>query len=224
MKNINLNHHIQKRIFNRLVGAQSLRYSELKPKEIEANLFMYHLKELIKQGLVEKHEKQYQLTEEGKLIATRFSIRESGLRLMPSTLSIIYLHNPKGETLLYERKRQPYIGAIGFPSGKIHAGETLQLAAYRELEEKCGYQTTEVQLQLKGTFSLVSQNDAFIDNHVIGFVWQGTVESTKIHQNHAGETFWAQWQEQDYSKFIPGFKEIVEACSQPHPFNLDLKL
>ncbi|MCA9348553.1 NUDIX domain-containing protein [Candidatus Saccharibacteria bacterium] len=223
MKQIDISHHIQRRIFNRLVGAESMRYSELKPKELEANAFMYHLNELIKAGLVEKQDKQYQLTETGKALATRFSIRESGIRLMPTTLSVIYLHSQDEQTLLYRRKRQPYIDALGFPSGKIHLGETLEEAAYRELEEKCGYQPKEVKLTLKGEFSLVSRRDKFIENHVIGHLWEGMVIDKKTHTNHAGETYWADWQAEDYSQFIPGFKELIEASKQSNQFVLDLK-
>lgn len=221
-------HHIQKKIFNALVRGHEMRYSEIKPKEVEANLFMYHLNELIKAGLVEKHEKLYRLTQKGKLMATRYSLRQQDIRLMPSTLSVIFLTAADGQVLLYERARQPYLGSLGAPSGKIHFGETLREAAERELVEKCGYTAGVVGLTLRGEFSLVSfeaNGEQNLQNHILGHVWTGQVgDDKRAHQNHAGKTFWANWEKQDYGKFIPGYKEIVEAInSSGKHFILDLK-
>lgn len=219
-----LSHHIQKTLFKSLVEADSLRYSQLKPKGLEPNLFMYHLKELIKFGYVEKVSAGYSLTNKGKELATRFSVRETLIREMPSTITVVKLRAEDGQTLLYRRQRQPYIGALGFPSGKIHLGETLKVAAERELLEKCNYKAAEVKLKIRGEFSLVTTNGDFINNHVLGHVWEGQVgKNKKEFDNPAGQTFWADWQKQDYSKFISGFKEIVEACqNNDQQFVLDM--
>jgi ADP-ribose pyrophosphatase YjhB (NUDIX family) len=222
MKDVVPEHHIQKRIFNRLVGATSMRYSELRPKELEANLFMYHLKELIKMGLVEKGESGYTLTKNGRSTATRFSIREQGIRIMPSTISVIALRAEDGDWLLYRRKRQPYIDSLGFPSGKIHLGDKLIDAAYRELDEKCGYVRDEVDLTYRGVFNLVEHEPNNLKNHIIGHVWTGKVKEKKVFQNHAGETFWGDWEAYAYKEFIPGIKEIITALERPEFFGLDL--
>lgn len=222
-KGVLSDHHIQKQIYNRLVGSDSLRYSELKPKNIEANLFMYHLGELIKSGLVEKTDKAYSLTPEGKLMAARFSVREQKLRIMPSTISVIVIRSIKGRWLIYERLRQPFIGSLGWPSGKIHIGETLKVAAEREVSEKCNYDN--IDLTLRGEFSLVeeSQDNIYV-NHVIGHVWSTTVDDEQVFDNHAGKTFWVDdWRELPYDKFISGFKEIVDAMESKQLFLLDLK-
>ena len=222
MKDIVPEHHIQKRLFNKLVGAETLRYSELKPKELEANLFMYHLKELIKMGLVEKKDRAYALSQKGRTTATRFSIREQTIRVMPSTLSVIALQSNEGLWCLYKRKRQPYIGSLGFPSGKIHLGDSLADAAYRELEEKCGY-VRDVHLEWKGTFNLVeNEQDGSLKNHVIGQVWHGFVKEKKIAENHAGVTFWDDWTSLDYTDFIPGFKEIIQGLATKNFFHFEL--
>lgn len=221
MKEVVPEHHIQKRLFNRLVGAESLRYSELKPKELEANLFMYHLKELIKMGLVEKIDKTYALSYKGRTLATKFSIREQGIRSMPSAISVIVLTAPDGQHLLYRRLRQPYINTLGFPSGKIHLGDSLRTAAYRELDEKCGYDDT-VELEYRGVFNLVENTQEGLKNHIIGHVWTGEPRDKKTLQNHAGETYWSDWKSENYDEFIPGFKEIIEALDKKSFFGLDL--
>jgi 8-oxo-dGTP pyrophosphatase MutT (NUDIX family) len=222
MRDVIPEHNIQKRIFNRLVGSESMRYSELKPKEIEANLFMYHLKELMKVGLVEKLEKRYTLTAAGRSTATRFSIREQGIRIMPSAISVLVLESTDGDQLLYRRRRQPYIGALGFPSGKIHLGDTLKVAAYRELDEKCGYHQEDFELTYRGVFNLVEYEETGLKNHIIGHVWHGTVGDKKVFENHAGVTFWADWKVYPYEDFIPGQKEIIEALDAKKFFGIEI--
>lgn len=222
MRDIVPEHHIQKRIFNRLVGAESLRYSQLKPKELEANSFMYHLKELIKMGLVDKADGGYTLTHAGRSTATRFSIREEGIRIMPSTISVVVLRSKDGEWLLYRRMRQPYINYLGFPSGKIHLGDKLSDAAYRELDEKCGYAQDEITLSHRGVFNLVEFSDEGLKNHIVGQVWYGEVIEKRVFDNHAGETFWGEWTNENYDEFIPGFKDIVVALKDNSFFGLDL--
>jgi ADP-ribose pyrophosphatase YjhB (NUDIX family) len=224
MKDVVPEHHIQKKLFNKLIGAESLRYSELKPKDIEANLFMYHLKELMKMGIVDKIDGKYQVSKQGSNTATRFSIREQGMRIMPAAISVIALKAQDGQWLLYKRSRQPYIGSLGFPSGKVHLGDALQDAAYRELDEKCGYTRTEIKLAHRGVFNLVvHEPDTSLKNHIIGQIWYGVVSEKKEFANHAGQTFWADWTNENYDEFIPGFKEIIEALESPDFFYLDMK-
>lgn len=222
MKDVVPEHHIQMKLFNALVQSEILRYSELKPKELEANLFMYHLKELMKMKLVEKSDKGYRLTPAGKSTATRFSIREQMIRIMPTVISVLALTSPDGETLLYRRKRHPFIGFLSFPSGKIHLGDTLSDAAYRELKEKCGYEKDEVELNYRGVYNLVEKEAEELKNHVIGHLWSGVVKDKKVFDQHAGTTFWANWEQQPYEEFISGFKEIIEALEQPEFFGLEL--
>jgi 8-oxo-dGTP pyrophosphatase MutT (NUDIX family) len=224
MRDVIPEHHLQKKIYNRLVGAESLRYSQLRPEGVEANLFMYHLKELIRSGLVEKVDGGYSLTQQGRSTATRFSIREQGIRIMPSTISVIVLRSKDGEWLLYRRRRQPYIGSLGFPSGKIHLGDSLENAAYRELDEKCGYGKDEVALTWRGAFNLVEHELAGLKNHIIGMVWAGEVKDKRVFENHAGETFWGDWTKENYDDFIPGFREIVSSLNAHRFFGFELRI
>lgn len=217
-------HHIQRDIYDRLVHASQLRYSQLKPDNVEANSFMYHLKELIKIGLVEKTDsKQYRLSSDGQALASRFSVKEKRMRLMPTTISIIYLTAPDGQVLLYERMRQPFIGALEFPSGKIHHGQSLHEAANREMLEKTGYK--DIDLDLRGSISITSgEEDGIASYSVIGFVWMGSVTEKLVHEDVGGRAYWADLSDQDFDEFIPGTRQVVEVCSLPGPFNLDLAL
>lgn len=132
-------HVIQKEILIRLIQNPELRYSQLKPKHIESNHFMYHLKALMRDGMVEKKDNgNYSLTMEGKLYADQVNLKTLKVRRQPKIVTLVAVQNDKNQWLLYKRKHQPLINQIGFPYGKLHLGETVQEAAERELMEKTG--------------------------------------------------------------------------------------
>ncbi len=132
-------HVIQKEILIRLIQNPELRYSQLKPKHIESNHFMYHLKALMRDGMVEKRDNgNYSLTMEGKLYADQVNLKTLKVRRQPKIVTLVAVQNDKNQWLLYKRKHQPLINQIGFPYGKLHLGETVQEAAERELMEKTG--------------------------------------------------------------------------------------
>lgn len=132
-------HVIQKEILIRLIQNPELRYSQLKPKHIESNHFMYHLKALMRDGMVEKKDNgNYSLTMEGKLYADQVNLKTLKVRRQPKIVTLVAVQNDKDQWLLYKRKHQPLINQVGFPYGKLHLGETVHEAAERELMEKTG--------------------------------------------------------------------------------------
>lgn len=57
-------HHIQDKIIAALVVGER-RFSDLVPDGMEHSLFMYHMRKLVKQGLIEKDDQVYRLTLRG---------------------------------------------------------------------------------------------------------------------------------------------------------------
>lgn len=131
-----IEHHIQRDIIHRLSQAQELRFSELKPDDLESNSFMYHLKQLISGGWVEKTDNGYALASKGLTYVDGLSLKSSRPRKQPKILSVIVLKNSKGEYLLAKRKFQPFIGTLLFPGGKQHYGESPEGHVVRELKEQ----------------------------------------------------------------------------------------
>ena len=52
-----IKHHIERSIIAYLMTHEHARFSEMRPSNIDTNLFTYHLKILVKQGYIEKTEK-----------------------------------------------------------------------------------------------------------------------------------------------------------------------
>ncbi|HSX41390.1 MAG TPA: NUDIX domain-containing protein [Candidatus Saccharimonadales bacterium] len=131
-------HRLQQHILQRLILNPEQRYADLKPVEVEGNLFMYHLRCLMKDGYVEKRANgRYSLSAAGKLYVDRLSLKSLTPRIQPRIVTLMAVEQG-GKWLVYLRKRQPLINLIGFPYGKIHLGESIKAAAERELKEKTG--------------------------------------------------------------------------------------
>jgi ADP-ribose pyrophosphatase YjhB (NUDIX family) len=151
-----------------------VRYSRLKPKLLEANLFMYHLKFLIKEDLVEKVEGGYALTRRGKQFTDRASLESMRIPVQPKVVVTLALQREgDGHWLLLKRKHQPFLDYKGFPSGKVQFGESLADAAARELHEKSGL--TGIDLQLQGNMIVHFTDGNEPVNHVIGYVFGGVI-------------------------------------------------
>lgn len=131
-----IEHHIQKDIIHRLSRARELRFSELKPSQLESNAFMYHIKQLISGGYVEKSETGYTLTPSGLTYVDGLSLKSSQPRKQAKILSVIVLRNKRGEYVLARRKYQPFIDTLLFPGGKQHYGESPEAHVERELKEQ----------------------------------------------------------------------------------------
>lgn len=170
-----LMHHIQRDILRTLLTVDAARFKDLKPTGLESNIFMYHVKTLIKEKLVEKTDAGYALTSQGKHFVDRANLESLKVRVQPKTITILVVQNEAGKIAILERLHQPFIGHKGFPSGKIHYGETLQNAASRELAEKTGLRN--VDLQLRGNFVMRFSKSDEVVNHIIGYVYSGQVLS-----------------------------------------------
>lgn len=118
-----LDHHIQRTIVYTLAFAESMRFGELKPDELDNKLFNYHLKKVIAAGYVAKNDEGlYTLTSEGKRVGKGALKKQS--RLIDRAYSILLLcvrRESDGAWLLVRRRTQPLLGLKGFMQAQ--AGE-----------------------------------------------------------------------------------------------------
>lgn len=143
-----LDHHLQKNIVYALAFADSLRFSELQPDDIDSKLFTYHLKKTVMSGLVVKHtDGSYALTPEGRRIGKTVLKKERFMDQAYSILLLIIRRSSDGAWLLYKRHTHPLIDLSGFMQAIPNAHEAVTLTAQRTCLEKTG---------LSGTFEFVS--------------------------------------------------------------------
>lgn len=114
---------IQRDIISRLKNADTLRYSELKPDpEIPNDLYNYHLKKLIADGLVLKSEAGYTLSQQGQRhVADVHHTSDQDDRLFKLNAILIVIKRINGELHILNQRRtsQPSYGIIGVPGGTI---------------------------------------------------------------------------------------------------------
>lgn len=136
-------HTAQTKILRELLFQLQASYADLqKPTGLTSDHFNFHISRLVERGLVEKVRRgTYRLTPRGKEYANRLDTDNSIIERQPKVTVILALcRNRAGEHeyLFQERRKNPYFGFWGLPSGKIRWGETIIEAATRETCEETG--------------------------------------------------------------------------------------
>lgn len=209
-------HRLQQHILQQLILNPSLRYSQIKPQEVEGNLFMYHLKQLMKDGIaVKKTDGTYQLSAKGKLYADQLSLQSFTRRVQPRIITLMAVENGQGEWLFYRRKKQPLINMIGFPYGKIHLGESIKIAASRELFEKTGL---EADLEHRGDgYATTFENGEPVSEVFFHMFYGCKPRGILAKQSNIGDAFWASPDVIDGAEYMPNVVSLLQLVQQSHP-------
>ena len=211
-------HILQQKIISRLLHHSGARFAELKPMGIESNHYVYHLKSLIREGLVKKSGNLYQLTTKGKQLVGRLSFQDFRERIQPRIVTMVACKNSRREYLLYRRNREPFLNTVGFPYGKIHLGETILEAAERELKEKTG---VSAKLKHRGDVYLTTYENNDLLSQTLCHIFSGDKPVGRlVERSEKGECFWAKWDTMKKSELIPGFAEIVKLLKDKPAKNL----
>jgi len=200
-------HHIQLRILRQLIHQPQCRYSELKSPEMEGNIFMYHLRSLIKAGYVVKGgDGRYGLTAPGAQYAEGLSLETMKPRAQPKIVTLLVCRNAAGEYLFMRRKRQPLLGLAGFPYGKLHLGETVGEAAARELREKTGL---ECRLAHRGDGYVTTNQTGEPTSEIMFHLFYGENPTGELApKTKYGANFWAPSAAID-STYMPSVPDLL---------------
>lgn len=199
-------HKIQGHILRKLSLARRARYSDLRPKAVDGNLFVYHLGTLKKKGLVVVKEDGYALTPAGKRLVDRMSFDTLGERIQPKIVTLIVLERG-GKQLLFRRGRAPLLGHVGFPYGKVHLEERVREAAARELHEKSGL---KAKLRHRGDMYLTIHDETELVSHMLWHVFTGSEITGELREDYAGgRCFWGKLDEVPKDARLPGAREAL---------------
>lgn len=206
-------HHIQREIIDRLMRAESVRFKDLKPLGMESNIFMYHLKQLIKQNLVTKIEGGYTLAPFGLSYVDNLNTTEKKLQSQPKIIAIAAIRTQTGQWLMAERKIQPFIRKYMLISGRQHLGETAQEHSIREVQEKLGI-TVAPMYRGQAETLLYDVPSKTLLTHVLGGVYEVTLEKP-IATPPETDYFRYVWIDDAYKDMpmLPGTKELMAAIT-----------
>lgn len=211
--NITLEHYIERKIVHVLMFAEYARFTDLRPKGVDSNLFSYHLKALIKQGYVSKEPQGYTLSHKGMQYVDRISATGMKLRTQPKIITMLFIQRPDSHVLLQRRGKQPYINTWTLPYGKLHIDDTsLESAAIREAEEKLGYTTTTV--SHLGDCYIRVMHDGLIENttltHVLALPYTDITDLESM--------MWASPADLESLHLAPAVQQIIACCAQDRVF------
>ena len=134
-----IEHRLQKEILHRLVLHERARFGELKPKDMDGNLFTYHLQQLIAQKYVEKHpDGSYGLTTTGKAVGINVTQSAQALLEQAHAIVLLAVRDTSGAWLLRRRLAQPNHGMIGFIHGEPVAEQPVAETARAILKRRTG--------------------------------------------------------------------------------------
>lgn len=213
-------HWIQQHVLRQLIHHSELRYADIKPKQIEGSLFMYHLRQLKKEGLVEKRDKNYALTAMGRLRADKLTAQSLKERVQPRVLVLVACWDDEKGLLLIKRHVHPVIDMIGFPSLDMALGEQLIPHAEQAFKEETGLQ---VSLKRRGEGYITLYRDDKAESYVFFHLLEGRNPHGELQPTHeTGQLAWHQHPEAT-DRLIPSMPELLKQLkTSQEPFFVEL--
>lgn len=123
----------KEKIIELFVFHKKLKFNEIeKLSSMRSNKIDYYLKQLLKEGVLKKKDKEYFLSESAESLIPYVSLKQAAI---PVILIKIQQGN---KVFLYKRTKRPYQGKLSLPGGRIIVGEDLIGATSRIMKEKHG--------------------------------------------------------------------------------------
>ena len=186
----------QVKILTRLMKSEKgLRYSEAYPgKEVDDDLYNYHLKALQQKGLVEKVDDKYYLSAEGRIEVQKIDAKGEVKDYYFRVSVLLYVINKDGKILLQKRTRYPLIGDVNTPSGKVIPGETFVEAAKRKLGEETGL---VADFTFVGAFRSMRYDDFdyLVEDTIYHVCVAKKIEGNLQEKSEFGEFYWGTFEE-----------------------------
>jgi hypothetical protein len=197
-------HHIQKSIMDKLSTAETKRYGELKPAELDGNVFGYHLKNLLTEKYINKDEDgAYTLTPIGKDYIVH---RYEDATLQAHSIFLIAIR--KGDKwLMRERLVQPLLGMSGFIHGEPVANENIIVTANNRLLDKTGL-SIPLNIFSSGLIKMSANNTVESFSHAIILIGE-TNDDFTITDDATGRQFWQSTDDLSDSSILPSCVDLV---------------
>jgi len=118
----------------------------------------------------------------------------------------------EGRVLLATRTQRPFVGVFTLPGGHVEAGESLHVAALRELEEEVGVKARIIAFN-RTIESIAPENSGEPRRHHVILSFVGAWISGEGQTGpEAGEILWAEPHQIAQLKTSPHLIEVVESA------------
>jgi hypothetical protein len=160
---------IEKHAFSVLLRQETASIKDMRPVDVPANQFAYHLNSLIQQGYVQKIGRgAYSLTAIGLRAIGTMSTLTGESRDTIKTVIILYGKAEDGRTALFEWSRQPYIHTVTLPHDRMAYGVTLDDAVANACIDKLGQ---KISVQFKTSAFITITHEDHIVSRMHGLVY-----------------------------------------------------
>ena len=200
-----VSHRIQKHILKVLTYQKYARFKDMKPEKIDSNLYNYHLKLMLKSGLIEKVEPVgYTLSSAGLSFADSVSLKNYAPRIQPKISTLLFILS-ENQVLLWPKLKQPFISSLSLPNGKVHyEDKSLESAARRELDYLASNYSLKKQL---GVVELVIYLEGKLISHQISHIFEAEISDLKSQT-----ALYYSLNDLKNLSLAPGTNEIIKTC------------
>lgn len=184
---------------------------------------MYHVRQLMKAGLVQKSGPNYELTQIGKLQADTLHPKTLSKYEQPRVIVLIACWDDAKGLLLFKRRTHPVINMIGFPHTSIHIGKSLILSAESDFMDLSGL---EVSLKRRGDGYITMRRSSEPESYVLFHLLEGRNPKGVLREvTEAGELVWYKDPQLQKPEFLPSMAQLVQLLLQPteQPFFVELE-
>ncbi len=167
-------HVTQRRIIDSLRSSRAKTFSVLQSDVAEtSDNLTYHLQKLIESGYIESPNKGlYKLAVAGLVYLNNNYDLEN--HVFPTVSCMIILQNAKGDYLLMQKQKQPFLGALHFLTFGVTSEKSLveQMTTFFEL-----YQIKAKAMEFKQVFRKLGQKDSESSFDKFFMIYTGKLES-----------------------------------------------
>ena len=204
-------HVTQRDVIAKLMYADELRYSEIKPADMSGNQFAYHLDKLIAQKLVEKNLNGfYSLTIKGMELTDRLTYKTMKTTRQPKLAVALYMKDSNGRVLLQRRGRQPYPNTWLLPASRIRMGEQPMDAVERVIGDRMESDLRELEFMTTISVQFARQENRFI-NDLLYMIF--TPKGKQTYVPNSERYVFSDLSEQE--NLFPSTQQVVEAAEKP---------
>jgi ADP-ribose pyrophosphatase YjhB (NUDIX family) len=179
-------HHIQAKILTYLQKNSRGTFAELNQEKLPNDWFSYHIRQVIKNGWVEKYDTAYSLTKNGKKVVLQ--VGDDDVLMENQRLSVLLVVTNGKKYVVQHRHEEPFKSYWEFPTVKIK---------YSELPKNVAQSLLKQELGLKGkvTFRGInhkiekSAQDVFDDKYYLVFMAENITDELKT-EFEGGTNHW----------------------------------
>lgn len=210
-------HDAQTKILRELLFLPEVNFAALqKTTGMESDHAKFHIKRLLELGYIEKHGAKYRLSIKGKEYANKLDTEAGVIERQPKVAVMLVIerdYDGVKHYLLQQRRKHPYFGYWGPPTGKVRWGESILETASRELFEETGLHGTFEHRAINHERVRHEKTGDIVEDKIFHLVFCRDATGDLIEDYEGGHNQWRTLEEMAVEpKTYKSFMQEVLAC------------